>query len=71
MGLFGKKKPEQVHIADFILHCEVCKHDLFWKKEAQLNTAVLTFFNFDWVDPTATCYVCDKCGYIHWFLPKK
>ena len=39
--------------------------------EAQLNTAVATFFNFDWANKTAQCYVCDGCGYIHWFLPKK
>jgi hypothetical protein len=71
MGLFGKKEPEQVQIANLTLHCEICKHNRFWQKEAQLNTAVATFFSFDWVDPTAKCYVCENCGYIHWFLPKK
>jgi len=71
MGLFGKKEPEEIHIAGLKLHCEICKQERFWKKEAQLNTAVATFFNFDWANPTAICYVCDHCGYIHWFLPKK
>lgn len=71
MGLFGKKDPEQVQIAGILLRCEICKHDRFWKKEAQLNTAVATFFNLDWVDPSATCFVCAHCGYIHWFLPRK
>ena len=37
----------------------------------QLNTAVATFFNFDWANKTASCFVCDGCGYIHWFLPKR
>ncbi|MBN1256359.1 MAG: hypothetical protein JXA52_01495 [Planctomycetes bacterium] len=53
------------------LHCEICKNDLFWQREAQLNTAVATFFNFDWANATAQCYVCDHCGYIHWFLPNR
>ncbi len=71
MGLFGNKEPETVQVAGLHLHCEICKHDRFWKREAQLNTSVATFFNFDWVNPSAACYVCDGCGYIHWFLPKR
>ena len=71
MGLFGNKEPEKVAIGGLRLHCEICKKDRFWKRDAQLNTAVATFFNFDWANPTATCYVCDGCGYIHWFLHKE
>ena len=71
MALFGKKEAEPVVVAGLNLHCEICKHDQFWKQEAQLNTAVATFFNFDWANKTASCYVCDGCGYIHWFLPRK
>jgi hypothetical protein len=71
MGLFGQKTTERVQIAGLTLHCEICKHDMFWKREAQLNTAVATFFSFDWANPSATCYVCDGCGYIHWFLHKR
>ena len=71
MGMFGKKAAEPVLVAGLALHCEICKHDQFWHREAQLNTAVATFFNFDWANPTATCYVCDGCGYIHWFLLKR
>ena len=68
MGLFGKSEPEAVQVAGVDLHCEICKHDRFWRREAQLNTAAASFFNFDWANPSATCYVCDRCGYIHWFL---
>lgn len=71
MGLFEKEKSEEVYVANLKLRCEICKHERFWLREAQLNTAVATFFNFDWVNPTATCYVCDGCGYIHWFLTKR
>ncbi len=71
MGLFGKKEPEPVQVAGLELHCEICKHDRFWRRQAQLNTAVATFFNFDWANPTAECFVCGNCGYIHWFLPQR
>lgn len=71
MGLFGKQDPEQVQVAGLTLHCEICKGDRFWAREAQLNTAVASFFNFDWANATAVCYVCDRCGYIHWFLPNR
>ncbi len=70
MELFGKNEPEQIQIVGKALHCEICKHDRFWTRTAQLNTAVATFFNLDWINASATCYVCDGCGYIHWFLPK-
>jgi hypothetical protein len=71
MGLFGREEPEQVEVAGLTLHCEICKSDRFWTREAQLNTAVATFFGFDWANATAICYVCDQCGYIHWFLPNR
>ncbi|MES1022890.1 hypothetical protein ABN584_08320 [Gloeocapsa sp. BRSZ] len=51
------------------LQCVVCEHDLFWRREAQLNTAIATLFNMDWANKSAICLVCDYCGYIHWFLP--
>jgi hypothetical protein len=71
MALFGQRAPEPVQLGDLPLHCEICKGDHFWHRRAQLNTAVLSFFNFDWANATADCYVCDRCGYIHWFLPQR
>ena len=71
MGLFGENEPVQVEIQGRPLRCEICGHNNFWHREAQLNTAVATFFNFDWANASATCYVCDGCGYIHWFLPQR
>lgn len=69
MGFFGQSEPETVHINGIDLNCEICKNDTFWQREAQLNTAVATFFNFDWANATAYCLVCGRCGYIHWFMP--
>ena len=68
MGLFGGKKPTRVEVAGRELKCRICERDLFWERNAQMNTAAATFFNLDWANATATCYVCDACGYVHWFL---
>jgi hypothetical protein len=35
------------------------------------KSPVATFFNFDWANPSAECFVCDGCGHIHWFLPER
>jgi hypothetical protein len=69
VGVFGNKEAETVVIAGRQLHCTICDHARFWQRRAQLNTAVATFFHFDWLNASAMCIVCEKCGYIHWFLP--
>jgi hypothetical protein len=71
MSLLQKEEPETIEINGTRLACQVCSHDKFWRTEGQLNTSVATFFNLDWVNPSAVCYVCDRCGYIHWFLPRE
>ena len=68
MGLFSKDEAEVVTIHGKEFRCLVCHHDRFWARQAQLNTALATFFNMDWANQSATCIVCDECGYIHWFL---
>jgi hypothetical protein len=70
MGLFGQAEPEHATVKGHQLRCEICHHDLFWHRAAQLHTAVASFFNLEWIQPTADCYVCAECGYIHWFLPE-
>ena len=70
MGLFGDKEPTQVEVRGQVLKCQVCGRDGFWRKEAQLNTAAASFFNLDWANQSAVCYVCAHCGYVHWFLPQ-
>lgn len=69
MGIFSEEKPEVVTVIGKPLKCLVCKHNEFWEREAQLNTAFATFLNMDWADQSATCVVCANCGYVHWFLP--
>ena len=70
MGLFSKSEPTKVAINEQVLHCLVCRHNEFWGRDAQLHTAVATFFDLEWANPSARCYVCANCGYIHWFLPR-
>jgi len=70
MGLFKKKEPEEVIVCDEPFQCTVCGNDRFWRRKAQLNTAVASFFDFDWANRTATCAVCSRCRYVHWFLPE-
>ena len=53
------------------LRCQVCGYDAFEMRRAQLNTRGMTFLKLDWANRSATCYVCDRCGYIHWFLPRR
>ncbi len=50
------------------LQCPICKNENFWKRKAQLNTAVASFFNVDWANRSATCFVCSHCTHIMWFL---
>jgi len=69
MALFKKKEPEEVFVCGRRFVCTVCGNDRFWRRDAQLNTAIATFFSFDWANRTARCAVCTNCGYIHWFLP--
>ena len=72
MGLFSKEEPKHVSIrTGEKLICQVCGFDLFFMRKGQLNTALASFFNLDWTNPTANCVVCGRCGYVHWFLGSK
>ncbi|MPQ48398.1 hypothetical protein GCQ56_15445 [Marinifilum sp. N1E240] len=68
MGLFKKEEAQSVEIKGHSLKCSVCGETLFYKREAQLNTAVASFFNLDWANRSATCFVCANCTHISWFL---
>ncbi len=64
----NKKEAHTVEVAGNMLTCPICRNNLFWTRKAQLNTAVATFFNFDWANKSATCFVCSDCTHISWFL---
>lgn len=53
------------------LKCQICGFDEFDERNEQLNTAAMSFWNLDWLNKFARCFVCLRCGYVHWFLPHK
>jgi predicted nucleic-acid-binding Zn-ribbon protein len=68
MSLFENEDSSgTIEIAGRPLTCPVCSSQQFWKKQAQLNTAVASFFNLDWANHSATCMVCNNCSHIIWF----
>jgi hypothetical protein len=68
MSLFKKEEPQTIEVKGHGLRCPVCNNAYFWTKQAQLNTAMATFFNLDWANRSATCFVCSDCTHISWFL---
>lgn len=68
MSFSKKTEPQPVVVKGHALTCPVCGNSTFHRREAQLNTSLATFFNLDWANRTATCYVCPECTYIYWFL---
>ncbi len=46
--------PAQYAMADKPIRCPHCSNRTFQAGEAQLNTALLTFFKLDWLDESAT-----------------
>ncbi len=69
MSFFGKKnkEPFPIQVKGKQLECPVCDNDHFYKKHIQLNTSIFTFFNLDWLNKDATCFVCSECTHIIWF----
>ena len=53
------------------LECPVCKHDKFWMRKTLMNTPAATFFGVEWANKEAQNYICNRCGYIYWFLRDK
>ena len=51
--------------------CPHCGNDLFWTRTTLMNTRGVTFLGFDWANKEAQNYICDRCGYVLWFLDKE
>jgi hypothetical protein len=68
MGLFNTEEPDEVIVRDKPFRCTACGNGLFWRRRAQLNTALASFFSLDWANRSAKCAVCSECRYVHWFL---
>ena len=55
----------EVTVAGNPLRCQVCEFTRFYRRESQLTTAAS--FGQDWANSKAECFVCEQCGYVHWF----
>lgn len=62
------KKLESIAIKGNGLTFVICKNDNFWERKTLMNTKGVTFFNLDWANKSAQNYICDNCGYLHWYL---
>jgi len=57
-------------VQGYKLVCPVCGHNEFWYRTTLMNTRAATFFGFDWANKNADNYVCDRCGYVMWFITR-
>jgi len=71
MARTNRDEPTTIGVLGRPLHCYACGFGRFWQRSTQLNTALSTLFEFDWLDPSATCCICARCGHIHWFQPQQ
>jgi hypothetical protein len=40
------------------LRCDTCRNDVFEEHRWKLQTTGMTFFDLDWANRDATCFVC-------------
>jgi hypothetical protein len=60
----------KVYVNDAQLRCHVCAGEHFRKREGLLNTQWLTLFRLEWLNESAQCICCVRCGYTHWFTSR-
>ena len=58
---------EQAHQGG--MACLVCRCTEFDRTSYMLNTQGMTLLGFDAFNRQANCFVCRRCGFIHWFAP--
>lgn len=56
----------EVQAAGHQLRCQVCDYTRFFRREAGLSTGASTFGQ-DWANSKASCFICEQCGFVHWF----
>lgn len=67
-GADGRPEGEAYTQAGRAITCSHCGNNRFWTREAQLNTAGLSFLDLDFLNKSAEVYVCTNCGHLEWFL---
>ncbi len=51
------------------LRCTICSHGVFWEHELQLATPLSELLDLDAWNRVAQCAICERCGYVHMFIP--
>jgi len=59
---------EIYRVAAKVVRCPHCSNGRFFKGEAQLHTAGMTFLRLEWANRSATTLTCTQCSHIAWFL---
>lgn len=57
-----------ISVAGKILTCPHCGGQDFMESQALVNTTAMTFFKLDWLDKSASVFICQDCGRMEWFL---
>ena len=53
----------------YALNASLCQGKLFADREVKLNTSGAEFLGFGWANQSAKGLVCQRCGYVHLFMP--
>jgi hypothetical protein len=57
----------RVSINNHPLSCQICKCNYFYKREALIPTTFVSLFRIPFFNQSGSAYVCQSCGFIHWF----
>lgn len=68
MGLFSKQEPQQYEANGEKMQCVYCKNDYFFKQSSLVPNESAKLWSLMWASESADCFVCSKCGFIHWFI---
>jgi hypothetical protein len=61
----------RVSINSHPLSCQICKCNYFYKREALIPTTFVSLFRVSFFNQSGSAYVCQSCGFIHWFSRPK
>jgi len=64
-----KTHAEAVEIQGRRLQCLMCAHDAFHRRKTHFDTALTAGMSPSWSENEGYCLICDRCGYVHGFVP--
>lgn len=64
-----KTQAEVVEVGGRRMHCLVCGNEAFHRRKMHFDTALVTGLVPSWSESVGHCLICDRCGYVHGFVP--